>query len=63
MRAEMSGARSTTPCSSSQRVVYQVSQISRPLTALTVRFLKMSDSAMSIVAGCEGIPNSTTFPP
>ena len=47
----MSGRRSTTPCSRSQRVVYHVSQISRPLTAVTVRFLKISDSAMSIVAG------------
>ena len=31
--------------------MYQVSQISRPFTAVTVRFLKMSDSAMSMVAG------------
>src|SRR5687768_17464240 len=59
----MSGRRSTTPCSRSQRVVYHVSQISRPLTALTVRFLKMRDSAMSIVAGREGIPKRTTLPP
>ena len=43
--------------------MYQVSQISRPLTALTVRFLKMSDSAMSMVAGRAGIPKSTTLPP
>ena len=42
--------------------MYQVSQISRPFTAVTVRFLKMRDSAMSIVAGCEGMPKSTTFP-
>ena len=34
--------------------MYHVSQISRPLTADTVRFLKMSDSAMSIVAGLRG---------
>jgi hypothetical protein len=54
--AVMSGRRSTTPCSRSQRVVYHVSQISRPLTAVTVRFLKMSDSAMSIVAGRRGDP-------
>ena len=43
--------------------MYHVSQIWRPLTAVTVRFLKMSDSAMSIVAGCDGILKRTTFPP
>ena len=43
--------------------MYQVSQISRPFTAETVRFLKISDSAMSIVAGRAGIPKSTTLPP
>ena len=43
--------------------MYHVSQISRPLTAVTVRFLKISDSAMSIVAGCAGIPKRTTWPP
>ena len=36
--------------------MYHVSQISRPFTALTVRFLKMSDSAMSIVAGSRRDP-------
>ena len=43
--------------------MYHVSQISRPLTAVTVRFLKISDSAMSMVAGRAGIPKRTTLPP
>ena len=45
--AVMSGRRSTTPCSSSHRVRYHVSQTWRPLTAETSRFLKMSASATS----------------
>ncbi len=61
--AVMSGRRSTTPCSSSQRVRYQVAKISRPLTAETVRFLKISASATSSSTGWPGMPNSTTCPP
>ena len=59
----ISGRRSTTPLSSSQRVRYQVSKIFRPLTARTSRFLKISVSATSIATGRSGIPNRITRPP
>ena len=59
----ISGRRSTTPCSSSQRVLYQVANTSRPLTADTVRFLKMSASATSNSTGCAGMPKRITRPP
>ena len=52
----ISGRRSTTPCSSSQRVRYQVAKTSRPLTAVTCTFLKISDSAMSSSIGPAGNP-------
>src|SRR5581483_5596665 len=59
----MSGFRSTTRCSSKKRVRYHVANTSRPFTARTWRFLKMSDSAMSSSTGEPGMQKRTTEPP
>ena len=60
----ISGRRSTTPCSSIQRVLYQVPKISRPLIAETGQVLE--DQGLGDVdldRSRAGIPNSTTRPP